>query len=233
MTKKAAIHARPLQSRSIKARESLVVAALLLFGAKGFQATSTREIAQKARQNIAAIPYYFGNKEGLYVAAMECGLQSCPQFDENTALAKAALLKKAAPEECLAVILQWTRSMAAALATTDKRTISFMKLIMREQIAPSPAFNKSFQQVFVPTNDVWVGLVARYLCLSPTSQEAMLVSHALMGPFHIFKMMPEVVLQRMGIKKIGATEAATIAAVITEQVETALLGMRARRVKHA
>jgi AcrR family transcriptional regulator len=52
----------------IEARSRLLHAALALFAAKGFAKTSTREIAQAAGANIAAISYYFGDKAGLYAA---------------------------------------------------------------------------------------------------------------------------------------------------------------------
>jgi TetR/AcrR family transcriptional regulator, regulator of cefoperazone and chloramphenicol sensitivity len=52
-----------------QARQRLLDAALRLFANKGFAKTSTREIAQAAGANIAAIRYYFTDKEGLYRAA--------------------------------------------------------------------------------------------------------------------------------------------------------------------
>src|SRR5687767_5330440 len=52
-----------------QARERLLLAALRLFADRGFAGTSTREIALAAGANVAAIRYYFGDKEGLYRAA--------------------------------------------------------------------------------------------------------------------------------------------------------------------
>jgi AcrR family transcriptional regulator len=60
--------ARAPRSDGIDSRERLLHAALRLFAEKGFAKTSTREIAQAAGANIAAISYYFGDKAGLYAA---------------------------------------------------------------------------------------------------------------------------------------------------------------------
>jgi AcrR family transcriptional regulator len=46
-------------------RERLLAAALTLFAAKGFAATSTRELASAADCNVSMIAHYFGSKEGL------------------------------------------------------------------------------------------------------------------------------------------------------------------------
>ena len=64
--------ALPIQRRQrsdgAEARQQLLHCALRLFSAKGFAKTSTREIAQAAGANLAAISYYFGDKAGLYRA---------------------------------------------------------------------------------------------------------------------------------------------------------------------
>lgn len=46
-------------------KEAIVKAAISLFNTKGFHATSIRDIAGKAKVNVANISYYFQNKEGL------------------------------------------------------------------------------------------------------------------------------------------------------------------------
>ncbi len=57
---------RKPRSDGAEARSRLLLAALRLFAEKGFAKTSTREIAQAAGVNLAAIKYYFGDKAGLY-----------------------------------------------------------------------------------------------------------------------------------------------------------------------
>lgn len=52
-------------------RQRLLEAAILVFAEKGFDGAGIREIALKARANSALVQYYFGNKEGLYTAALK------------------------------------------------------------------------------------------------------------------------------------------------------------------
>lgn len=51
-------------------RKILIEVATKLFAEKGFDSTSTREIAQNAQLNISLISYYFEGKEGLYKAVI-------------------------------------------------------------------------------------------------------------------------------------------------------------------
>ena len=49
------------------ARERMLKVALDLFGKHGYDATTTRMVAQAAGMNLGSIPYYFGSKDDLYV----------------------------------------------------------------------------------------------------------------------------------------------------------------------
>src|SRR6201986_4139712 len=52
-------------------REHIITVAERLFGEKGFDGTSVRDIAQHAGVNLAMISYYFGSKEKLLEAMIE------------------------------------------------------------------------------------------------------------------------------------------------------------------
>lgn len=60
----------PVRSDGTQARQRLLAAALALFAEKGYDKASTREIAEGAQCNLAAINYYFGDKRGLYQAVL-------------------------------------------------------------------------------------------------------------------------------------------------------------------
>ena len=68
MKAQTALLKRAQRSDGEESRERLLHTALRLFAEKGFEKTSTREIAAAAGANIGAISYYFGDKAGLYRA---------------------------------------------------------------------------------------------------------------------------------------------------------------------
>jgi len=55
----------------IEAREKIINAAEELFAENGFDNTSVRELALKAKVNVAMISYYFGSKEKLFETLIE------------------------------------------------------------------------------------------------------------------------------------------------------------------
>lgn len=55
--------------RSAETRQRMIRTAIEVFGALGFEGASTRLLAERAEVNQAAIPYHFGGKRELYLAA--------------------------------------------------------------------------------------------------------------------------------------------------------------------
>jgi TetR/AcrR family transcriptional regulator, upper aerobic nicotinate degradation pathway regulator len=71
---KAGTAARPVGVRQLSAqatRESILRAAIKIFAKHGFTGGSVEKISKAAKSYDRMIYYYFGNKEGLFVAALE------------------------------------------------------------------------------------------------------------------------------------------------------------------
>jgi AcrR family transcriptional regulator len=60
-------------------QQRLLDAAEQVFAEKGFKAASVREICKRARANIAAVNYYFRDKEQLYIEAVKYAHRACTQ----------------------------------------------------------------------------------------------------------------------------------------------------------
>jgi AcrR family transcriptional regulator len=71
MTDEVAVPARQVRPRdSVASKQALLAAAQGLFGRRGFEGTTTREIGERAGVDHALIVRYFGSKADLYIAAL-------------------------------------------------------------------------------------------------------------------------------------------------------------------
>lgn len=62
-----------------QSRSRLLQAAVEVFAEKGFQSATVRDICSRADANVAAVNYYFRNKEGLYAEALAFAFQQAEQ----------------------------------------------------------------------------------------------------------------------------------------------------------
>lgn len=59
------------ETRSARTRAQLIEAAIDVIGAVGYEGASTRALTQAAKTPLSAIPYHFGGKKELYLAAAQ------------------------------------------------------------------------------------------------------------------------------------------------------------------
>ena len=70
-TEKAAKKANPTRPKKINTREKILDTAIQLFAEKGFNGTTTKEIAEAAEVNESLIFRHFSTKRELYGAIIE------------------------------------------------------------------------------------------------------------------------------------------------------------------
>ena len=123
-----------MTTKGEQAKNQLIAAALAQFGEYGLHAT-TRDIAAQAGQNIAAITYYFGSKEDLYLACAQwiadfIGSQFRPHAEEAERLFAQPEPDRGAMRE---LILRACKNMIMLLTQDD--TVNLSKFISREQLS--------------------------------------------------------------------------------------------------
>ena len=123
-------------------RERILDAALDLFGERGLTGTTVRDIAARAKVNVAAISYHFGGKDELYRAVARDGHRhdrgrvrerAAPLLDNPPADAAAAL---AALEELAETVVD------VIVGPPEMRRVA--RFIIREQMQPTAAFEILF-----------------------------------------------------------------------------------------
>jgi TetR/AcrR family transcriptional regulator, regulator of cefoperazone and chloramphenicol sensitivity len=143
------------------ARERLLTAGLRLFAHHGFARTSTRELAEAAQVNVAAISYYFGDKGGLYRAV----------FFEPMADAQADVDRIADPALTLDEALRgFFHGFLEPLREGEELRLC-MKLHFREMLEPTGLWEQLVEQGIRPVHDALVALLQRHLGVADADEE--------------------------------------------------------------
>ncbi|HBO43997.1 MAG TPA: DUF1956 domain-containing protein [Planctomycetaceae bacterium] len=120
-------------------RQRILNAAGEVFADKGFQTATIREICGKAGANLAAVNYYFGDKEKLYVEVFKAAHPGIPEPGANEAWPGDA-----PPAERLKVFI---RQLLGRLFRTDAPAWR-MRLFQREVLDPTPFCTEIVQKYF-------------------------------------------------------------------------------------
>jgi AcrR family transcriptional regulator len=120
-------------------RERLLEAAGEAFSRAGFRRATVREIARRARANVAAANYHFGGKEGLYGAVLERSLRAALEKHPPA----GGLGADAPPEELLRAFV---RSLLRRLFDDGPHA----RLMSREMAEPTAALDGIVRQIIRP-----------------------------------------------------------------------------------
>lgn len=211
--------------RADQTREKLLLAAVDVFGRVGFDGATTRMLSETAGANQQAIAYYFGNKEGLYLAA---AMSIADGIKDHIAALRSVVFARVegartgtAPlgtDEARCLLIEIIQRMAALFASG--RSEPWARFIIREQMQPTTAFNLIYDSVMGPLVNVCNYLVGTLLAEDPTSEHVRLRTLSLLGSVLMFRMAHAAVLATLNWKAIDDKGLAAIEALVVELVSS-------------
>jgi AcrR family transcriptional regulator len=138
--------------RGAAARDQLLLHATRIFALKGFAGAATREICDAAGVNVAAIHYYFGDKEGLYRAVLLEPITRITSrlqgFDDPNLPFESSMRMLLAP------------FIGTSKDAEHERAV--VRLQLREMLEPSAVFREVVEQSVVPHHNALAKLLARH-----------------------------------------------------------------------
>jgi TetR/AcrR family transcriptional regulator, regulator of cefoperazone and chloramphenicol sensitivity len=193
-------------------RQKLLIAAIDVFGRLGFDGTSTRALADAAGVNLQAIPYYFGNKDGLYIAAAEhiVELIKLHVADLRDRIRRRLDEAEAQGEpigvaEARALLTEIAQTLATLF--TSRESEPWARVIIREQMEPTEAFNRLYGGVMKPMMEV-AGRLLSIILGEPSGTEALrLRVLSLLGSIMVFRIAHAALLAQLDWKTVGPREA--------------------------
>ena len=176
------------------ARDRILEAALDCFGERGLTGTTVRDIAGRAKVNVAAISYYFGGKDELYraVAEMITGRIEGKVRDRAAALLDAAPASPDDAQRALETLLETV--VDVIVGPPEMRRAA--RFIIREQMQPTAAFEILFG-TFSRLHMVACQLFAMSAGLDPEAPETRLRVFMVIGQAVFLRIAEAAVLRRM------------------------------------
>ena len=210
-------------SRSAEStRAALTEAGLKLFGEKGYAATSTREIAAKAKANIGSIAYHFGGKEALRDACAEHIVKTVRGFAEPTIMAAPLPADASAAEEQLCAAIQ--RISGFLLASPE--TAGFVRFILRELQYPTTALDIIYHGVFEPVHKLLCRFWATATGEEAESEDVKIAVFTMIGQLVYFRIGREAVMRRLNWAELGQDETRKISQAVAVNIKAAIAARR-------
>lgn len=207
---------------NIAADERLIEAAIDIFGRHGYEAATTRRIGSQAQVNISAIPYYFRGKEGLYRAVI---LRIVSVMQEKTGdLARnmngQSLGGETGPALAMDILEDFLQKMISFLVGSSQGQ-RFSKIILREQMYPSSAYDLVYNGFMEPAILALSKLIS--IITGETSEEhTKLKAMAVIGQVLAFRVARETVVRTLDYEGYNESEALKISEIILCHTRAAL-----------
>ncbi|HEY4235348.1 MAG TPA: CerR family C-terminal domain-containing protein [Lacipirellulaceae bacterium] len=154
------------------ARDRIIEAAGEIFAERGFEATTVRDICQAAAANIAAVNYYFGDKQRLFVETVLTA--------HRWRMDQAALPNWTADTPPRKKLADFIATFIRRVRTGPKDTWQ-NRLIMREMMRPDAACAEVVRDSIRPQFEILLGILRALLPEDTSAESLHLTAFSIVG----------------------------------------------------
>jgi len=174
---------RPSQMKARKDTSALLIeSGIMLFGARGYDGVTTRELAHGARTNISSIKYHFGGKEELYRAVLQEIIYEIKELVGPLLLAlRNGVAEANGNQDVLTRLARQFAEGWCRAALGDPRTQKRIPPIVRELIQPSRHFKVIYNGFFRVLYEVLGELLAAAHGQTAVDQQLQIRTHIIMN----------------------------------------------------
>ncbi len=213
------------QEKEKNARNRLLEAAIDVFGRDGFDAATTRSITRKAGVNIAAIPYYFDSKEGLYRAAVTHIVKTIRTQVADMVHTATPFLSagNSGKQKALATLLTMVEKMIM-FAVGSEEGRRFSRIIFREQMDPTASYEIIYKGYMEPILNALAALIT-VTTENPSRRAAKLRAMAIIGQVLVFRVARETIIRSLDMQGYNSAETEEIRGIILEHTRKTLTNL--------
>jgi AcrR family transcriptional regulator len=152
--------------RSTDTQKRLIEAAIEIFGSVGYEGASTRALAQHAETSLAAIPYHFGGKRELYLAAAQTIASHVGALMDPV----VAQLHEQSNTHVLQRIEEGLSGFTRVIVSGDEPPI-WVSFFLRCEHDADEAFRAIYDAVIAPFERGIKSIIAQEIGCDPSSEE--------------------------------------------------------------
>jgi TetR/AcrR family transcriptional regulator, regulator of cefoperazone and chloramphenicol sensitivity len=199
-------------------KERILHAALEEFGEASFLAVTTRRIAEAAGVSLPTLQYYFGSKEGLYLACAEAVVA---QYRRNTTVASeaAVALREGCAAETARAHLKAVIEALVRFQVGSREAARWAHFVARELRDPGPAFEILYAKLWRPGVELTARLIACILGKPENDPAARIQALLLISSLLVFQSGRSMSLRAMQWTTIGQKELAMVLSGLKAQID--------------
>ena len=195
----------------------LIESGIALFGARGYDGVTTRELADGARTNISSIKYHFGGKEALYRAVLEKIIHEITELVGPLLLAlRNGVATANGNRDVLTRLARQFAQNWCRAALGDPRMQKRIPPIVREVIQPSRHFTVIYNGFLRVLYDVLGELLAAANGQAAVNEELQIRTHIIMNVVWGFIFTEFILWRQMGWNGYNRARIETIVPVLAD-----------------
>jgi len=218
-------------TRGEETRARIITAAMRLFGEKGYEGASTRDIAAAAGVNAPALQYYFDSKEGVLRACIEYIAERAWLSLSEAVIEAERLIAEGAGDEMLieAYCDIQTRASEFKFKAADQDDWRLFMARLQAGLDPDIGFEAVFKRISMRAFGVAASIVGRLLDRPADDEEVRIRTVALSGQFQVFHVCRRMTLRLLDWDEINAERQALVKTVVRDHTRELLLALAAKK----
>jgi AcrR family transcriptional regulator len=212
---------KPLSGAEIT-RITLIESAIRLFAERGYDAVSTRDIADLAAANIGSIAYHFGGKPGLRLA---CAEHVISNIAATVGPAFLRPLPPLTPDKALERIEQMM-GVFTNFWMVSEGSQSFVNFILREMLAKGEVSELFYSVWMKPMHKRFCELFGIATGRDPCSHEVKIAVFSFIGQVFHFRVGQPLIMRRLEWDELGEREAEHIVTGLVKNTRAIVLAYR-------
>ncbi len=209
------------EARSAKTRSQLIEAAIEVIGAVGYEGASTRALAKAAKTTLSAIPYHFGGKKELYLAAA----QMIADYVADHVAETVAVLETDDPAE-KAIRFEEALTRLLHIVLDDVEPHSWTSFVARCSYDNDEAFALIYDQAIAPLLEHLAGAASDFSGRPPDDEALRLRISATVTAILSFRFLRGIMLRGMDWERIRPACAGQIEEMVRDLCRSDFLAIR-------